>query len=40
MTQSLGNINSLNVLLAKRTWYSEIEDEKNYEVGELSSNSL
>lgn len=40
MTQSLGNINSFNILLAKRTWYSEIEDERNYEMGELSSDSL
>lgn len=39
MTQSIGNMNSFNVLLAKGTCYSEIEEERGHEMEELSTNS-
>lgn len=36
----MGNMNSFNVLLAKGTWDSEIEEERDYEMEDLFTNSL
>lgn len=40
MTQTLENMNSFSVLLTRRTWDSETEEERSYEIKELSPNFL
>ena len=39
MTQTVGNVNSFSVLLSRKTWDSEIKEEKSYKMEEVSPNS-
>lgn len=40
MTQTVGNVNSFSVLLSRKTWDSEIKEERSYKMEELSPNSF